>query len=99
MGRVARYELANTVSRLETAAADLEEAAASNLAIFKAARTEGTARAELARSRRARMLPRRKDLDKVTRYETHLERSLSRMLRQLQEMRAPDDPDALPSEE
>ena len=66
MGRVARYELANTVSRLETAAADLEEAAASNLAIFKAARTEGTARAELARSRRARMLPRRKDLDKVT---------------------------------
>ena len=44
--------------------------------------------AELARMRRARVLPTGDDLDKLTRYESHLERSLYKALHELQRLQA-----------
>jgi hypothetical protein len=84
LGRVTRYETENITSSLETAEEHLSQV--SQFDIRHIGRTAATQRARLERTRRERLLLQTDGVDKVVRYETHLDRSLFRALHELQRL-------------
>jgi hypothetical protein len=86
LGRVTRYETENTASLLETAEQDLDEERFLPSPFVDARKREPAA--ELERLVRGRLLLAPDGLEKVARYETHLERCFYRAVHEFRRLQA-----------